>query len=126
MFDRAQCSIGQVPSQRLAPAIEAASDLGIAESFSWFSPTPVQDVLGIQDPLVHALDLRQGLCPGDPLGHNRLKASHFLGHKRAHRPLFSSRSRLASTSSNASAAATAGYWNGNVPSKFSAVSTPRA
>src|SRR6266568_611648 len=117
----------QVPSQALTPVIETTPDLGIAQAFSWLGPAAVEDVLDIQHPLVHVLDLRQGLLPGNPLRDNRLEACHLLSHQGAHgRPLFSNCSRLASTSSNAWAAATAGYLNGKVPSKFSAVSTPNA
>lgn len=118
---------GLAPSQALVPVIETALDLGIAQAFSWLGPAAVEDVLDIQHPLVHALDLRQGLLPGGSRGDNRLEASHLLSHQRAYsRPLFSSCSRLASTSSNASAAVTAGYLNGKFPSKFSAVSMPNA
>ncbi len=120
----AECAIRQLLRELLPPPIQPLPDCLIAHDLSGLRPAPVQDVLGIQHPLVHTLDLRQGLLPGGPLRDNRLEACHFLGNPQAYgSPLFSSCCRLASTLSNASAAAAAGYLNGNVPSKFSVVST---
>ena len=41
-------------------------------------PTAVQEVFDFQHPAVHALDLRKLVCPGGPLGHDRLQARQLL------------------------------------------------
>src|SRR2546421_10763316 len=105
----AECAISQALRHVLPPSIQALSNGLIAHDCSRLRPACVQEVLYIEHPLPHALDLCQRLGPSRPLGDNGLEASHFLAEQRAHRsPFFSSRSRLACTWSKASPAATAG------------------
>ena len=72
----------------MSPGIQALPDRRIAHLFFGLGPPPVQDVLDLKQPLVQALDLRQWLAPGGPLGHNGLQARQLLCHKRAHGPPF--------------------------------------
>ncbi len=120
-------AVPQLLCQKLAPGIQAASHHRMAHDLCGLRPTAVQNVFGLQHPLLHAPDLRQRCRPADAFSDDGDHSGQLLGHERADgSPFFPSRCRLASTSSRSSPARTAGYSKGSVPSRFSAVSTPSA
>src|SRR5216683_3362143 len=118
---------GQKLGHLCAPSVQAACHRRIAHALSLLRPVAVQEVFDREHPAVHALDLRQLLCPGGPLGHDRLQARQLLHTARAYSPpFFESCCRLASTSSNRSAASTVAYLKGSSPSVLRAVKIPAA
>jgi len=123
----AKRAIGQKLGHLCAPHIQAASHRRVAHALSLLCPVAVQEVFDREHPAMHALDLRQLLCPGGPLGHDRLQARQLLRTARAYNPpFFESCCRLASTSSNRSAASTVAYLKGCSPSVLRPVKIPAA
>src|SRR6266567_7530378 len=91
------------------------------------SPASIQDLLHIAYPLSHAFHLLDLLCPVASFCHDDSQARQFLDTQQTYcPPFFSSRSRLAATSSRSSPVCTAAKSNGARPSRLSAVSIPAA
>src|SRR5260370_723140 len=76
-------AVGQLRRHPCAPPIQAASHRGVAHHLPGLSQAFVKEMFDLHHPLMHAFDLRELVCPGGPLGRDRLQACQLLRPERA-------------------------------------------